>query len=207
MTRRFALLAALLLPAITAGGCSRNVVAYGDLPDMRDRATVALRSEQKTLALFSRGTSGTIDPAQDDKIAGFAEAYRREGRGPVVVTVPSNPKAKSPQRPAGVIASLARHGVSAGSIKVRSYVPDPGVEPSVQLSFSRIAADVTCKGIEFPRAARDPGAAVLGCAYTAAVARNVADPLDLAEPRRQDLSPHRGPAVTRLATVPTLIGN
>jgi pilus biogenesis lipoprotein CpaD len=187
-----------MLFAATAAACTASRQSAQPLPDARDRAAVALRAEQKTLALFSRGTRGTIDPAQENKIAGFAEAYRAEGRGPITITVPGAAGEKRARPPEGVIAALARNGVARSAIRVTSYPPQPDLEPSIQLAFSTIAARSNCT-IPRPGAVElDPAAGMIGCAYTAAIARTVADPLDLAEPRRADHSAHRGPAQTRV---------
>ncbi len=195
-SRTFVGLGAAVL-ALAAAGCAGKTAAFDEV-DLRNRSAITLKSDQRSLALFARGTSGILDGAQERKIQQFVQAYRAEGRGPMHVRVPQRADGKTP-RPAGLLAALGRHGVSGSSVKVSGYVAPQGLEPAVQLAYETVGAVATCRDFQAGTFERDPGAAGLGCAYTAAIARTVADPLDLAEPRRTDLSPSRGPSAARLA--------
>lgn len=185
--RRFAVRRAALCiaAALSAAGCSKTLRPAEDV-DLRYRAHIAVASEQKTLVLFSRGMTGRLDADQTAKIADFAKAYRSEARGPMIVAVPHAGEGR-PRRPEGLLSSLAGHGISGRSVRLTTYVPDPALEPGIRLAYETVGAKAICDDRPPSRFDTDPGAARMGCAYASAIAANVADPLDLAEPRARGL--------------------
>ena len=154
--------------------------------DLRYRARIVIKAEQKTLAIFPRQGLARLDPMQSAKISDFARSYRAEGRGPLRVLVPQDAKGHAP-RPTAILAELSRAGVRPGGVTVGAYAPDVRLEPPVRLSYEAASADALCDERPSGKLVRDPAAALMGCAFASAVARTAADPLDLAEPRATGL--------------------
>lgn len=172
---------ACILLALAGAACSPMRASPEDT-DMRYRAATVLRNGEKVLSIFPRGSESRIDETQAAKIRQFAGTFRQEGRGPMLVAVPQEPDGRT-RRPEALLAVLAGSGVSGRAVRIVGFVPYRNFASAWRLSYGTIEATAICDERPSGRFERDPGAARLGCAYTAALARTVADPLDLAEPR------------------------
>jgi pilus assembly protein CpaD len=190
--------AALGLLAMTLAGCATGTeTTSSTLPaDYRLRHPIGLVNAPTDLDVFVGRNTGFIDPRQTDEIRTFALDFRREGRGPMVVLVPTEGGGLPVANHRGVQAiraTLARNGVSASMIQVSSYAsPGDPVAAPVRLTFAKLQAKVMSRCGEWPADISGAGSLEgwqnrsyhnFGCAYQTQIANQVDDPLDLVRPR------------------------
>ena len=185
-------IACALLPACV----SRKADVTASVPtDVRDRHPIVLSESPRSIEIYAG--AGRLDLRQSDDIAAFAAEYRAHGRSQIVAEVPSQDGVRGSGH-RGLMAvrdSLARNGVGASSVQVRSYpAPDYTVAAPVRLSFARLQARVPHECGNWPE---DLGASNgtfsatnrpyhnLGCAYQTNIAALVADPVDLVRGRTE----------------------
>jgi len=189
---------ALALGAL-AGGCAGKG-AQADPPslapvDTRERHPIVLRDAPRSLDVFVGRAGSSLDSRQAEDVADFAQAFRRSGKGGLVAEVPTGSRRERATHETlnGIRATLARNGVPAHALSIRSYpIQDPGLASPIRLSFASLQAVVPHQCGQWPT---DLGVSDfkfwtsnepywnLGCASQATLAAQVADPIDLVRAR------------------------
>lgn len=176
--------------ALMATGCMKNrataQIAYPD--DVRERHPITLGTKVKTLDLFAMG--GGIGERQTEDLAGFVAAYRREGRGPIIVQVPSGPGAGHDQ--AGAVNAV-RRVLGPRGYQMSSYAAHSSqVAAPIRVSYHALKAAVPHGCGDWPDDLIMDNIKIsgpnqtywnFGCATQANLAAQVDDPLDFVRPR------------------------
>lgn len=184
--------AALLAGCVTEGSTD---VASGGAYDYRLRHPIVVKEKAKVVHLFIGKDRSTLTPDQRAQVRGFAQTWRQEATGGIIIDVPRG----APNAAASAGASrearslLIAAGVPPRVIAVHPYhVPNPHRLATVQLSYPRMAAEAGPCG-EWPD---DIGSNTIenvenkpywnfGCATQRNLAAMVADPADLVQPRAE----------------------
>lgn len=143
--RRAALAAAA---ALALSGCGltakKDVTASIPAPvDYRQRHPIAIKDGERTMEMFVGARRGALTPSQRSDVVAFAQAWRREGTGGMLIDVPSGtPNARAAaeamREVRGVLASA---GVPSGAVKTRGYRPsDPGMLATLKVTYPRMTA-------------------------------------------------------------------
>lgn len=180
----------LLACALAASACSRGQttgsIKYPD--DTRDRHPIVLGTKVKSLDLFVMG--GGIGERQSDELANFVAAYRREGRGPINVQVPTGPGAGRDQ---GQAVSAVRRILGARGYQISHYTAhSPAIAAPIRISYHALQASVPHNCGDWPDDLITSNNTIsgqnqtywnFGCATQANLAAQVEDPLDFARAR------------------------
>ncbi|WP_439372371.1 CpaD family pilus assembly protein [Bradyrhizobium sp. PMVTL-01] len=223
--RRRGVSIALVLTGLSVmlGACNTTgeIVTETVPTDYRQRHPIAVQEGKKSIVIFVGKARGGLSDAQHSDVAGIARDWVREGTGSVVVDVPvdtanSRAAAASYQE---IRAVLATGGVPSRAIVKRPYRPeDPGLLPTIRLSYSRIAAVAGPCGLwpeDIGPSILDPGYNEnhpyfnLGCASQRNLAAMIDNPADLEQPRsetpaytaRRDIAFDRYRKGTPIATI------
>jgi pilus assembly protein CpaD len=192
--------AALLLLAGAAAfplaGCktaSQEVVSTSTI-DYTVRHPIGLVNAPSDLDLFLARNDSRLDERQGTDLDRFAEDYRRNGRGPMQMMVPSGQSGYGGERV--VRAALAEHGIRGSNVRVATYRTDAGPYAApIRLSFAKLQAKVMTKCGQWPEDINGNAASLegwqnrpyynLGCSYQTMIANQVDDPIDLVRPRAE----------------------
>ncbi len=198
-------LAAAALAAML-GACNTTYDVTSSVPDdYRRRHPIAIREGERTVQLFVGSNRGGLTPAQRADVLAFANAWRKEATGGVVIDVPSGTPNETAAREAvhETNSILAAAGVPQDGVVMRPYSPArPDVLATVRLSYPRMTAEAGPCGL-WPQ---DIGPTNLtynenvtwwnfGCAHQRNLAAMVDNPTDLVQPRGE------APAYTARRTV------
>lgn len=182
--------------ALLVCGCNtdQQVAGVPDAPtDYRLRHPITIKEADHTLELFIGSNRGTLDPTQRAQVLAFAQTWRREATGGVVVDLPvgtSNERSAA-EAMREIRSILAATGVPPESMLVRGYHPSERKLATVRITYPRIAAQAGPCGL-WPE---DIGPSYnrnyfenqpmwnLGCASQRNLAAMVDNPADLVEPR------------------------
>ena len=202
MTRRRNLRIALALTgisvALAACNTTGDVVTTQTVPtDYRQRHPIAVQEGKKSIVIFVGKARGGLSSTQRADVAGIARDWAREGTGSVVVDVPvdtANSRAASATYH-DIRAVLTAGGVPSRAVMQHPYRPeDPGLLPTIRLSYSRIAAVAGPCGLwpeDVGPNILDPGYNEnrpyfnLGCASQRNLAAMIDNPADLEQPRAE----------------------
>lgn len=199
-TKRRSRLAAQAAGLLTAGalltGCqtNREIVAYAPPADYRLRHPIAIKERARSVEVFIGSNRGNLTTPQRASIVGFANNWRREGTGGVIVDIPAGTPNEIAANDAlkEIKPLLHAAGVPPHGIVVRPYHPgDPARLATIRLSYPAMAADTGPCGL-WPN---DVGPTIarehlenrpywnLGCASQRNLAAMVENPADLVQPR------------------------
>jgi pilus assembly protein CpaD len=199
--RRRSLRIALALTGLSVvlGACNTtgDIVTQTVPTDYRQRHPIAVQEARKSIVVFVGKARGGLSAAQSADIAGVARDWVREGTGTVVVDVPvdtANSRAASATYQ-DIRSVLAAGGVPSRAVVRHPYRPeDPGLLPTIRVSYSRIAAVAGPCGL-WPEDTGpnllDPGYNEnrpyfnLGCASQRNLAAMIDNPADLEQPRAE----------------------
>jgi len=209
--------AGMALRAAVVGGCAilvcscttdQQVAGVPDVPsDYRLRHPISIKEADRTLELFMGSNRGTLDPTQRAEVLAFAQNWRHEATGGVIVDLPAG---TSNERSAAesmreISSILVASGVPPEGIVVRGYHPSELKLATVRITYPRLAAQAGPCGI-WPE---DIGPSFnrdyfenqpwwnLGCASQRNLAAMVENPSDLVQPRGETpaYTPRRTTAV------------
>jgi pilus assembly protein CpaD len=172
----------------------QQVAAVPDVPtDYRLRHPITLSESEHTLELFIGSNRGTLSAAQRADVLAFAQTWRREATGGVVVALPVGTSdaraAAEAMREIGSI--LTASGVPPKGIVVRNYHPPEGNLATIRITYPKITAQAGPCGL-WPE---DVGPSLnrdhfenqppwnFGCASQRNLAAMVDNPADLVQPR------------------------
>lgn len=163
--------------------------------DYRLRHPISITEKARTLELFLGSNRGSLTPVQRAQLLEFAESWRGEATGGVLIDLPagsSNGRSSAAALPE-IESILAVTGVPRRSMAVRRYHVAPTTLATVRVSYPRIAAQAGPCGL-WPE---DIGPSLnsdyfenqppwnFGCATQRNLASMVADPADLVQPRAE----------------------
>jgi pilus assembly protein CpaD len=195
---RIALALTGLSVMLAACNTTSEVVTTQAVPtDYRQRHPIAVQEGRKSIVIFVGKARGGLSAVQQADVAGIARDWVREGTGSVVVDVPvdtQNARAASATYH-DIRSVLTAGGVPSRAVVQRPYRPeDPGLLPTIRLSYSRIAAVAGPCGL-WPE---DVGPNILnpgynenrpyfnlGCASQRNLAAMIDNPADLEQPRAE----------------------
>jgi pilus assembly protein CpaD len=184
--------------AIFVCGCNtdQQVAAVPDVPtDYRLRHPITLSETDHTLQVFVGSSRGDLSATQRAEVLAFAQTWRREATGGVVVNLPtgtSNEHA-SAEAVRTIRSILAASGVPADGIVVRGYQPPGRNIAAIRITYPRIGAQAGPCGL-WPE---DIGPSFnrnyfenqpvynAGCATQRNLAAMVDNPADLVQPRAE----------------------
>lgn len=189
--------------AVVAGslsGCYAATTPYvpqdtaGYPNDYRKRHKITLRDGSHSMEVFIGQSRGSLTPTQRAEVLAFAQVWKDEATGGVVIDVPTgtaNQFAAS-QAVREINSIFAASGVPMQSVAVRPYTPEnPKEFPTLRLKYSKIVAEAGPCGL-WPQ---DLGPSFdpfynenrnywnLGCSNQRNLAAMVANPADLVQPR------------------------
>jgi pilus assembly protein CpaD len=198
-------IAALAIRAVIVGGCAifvcgcntdQQVAAVPDVPtDYRLRHPITINETDHTLQVFVGSSRGELNAGQRAEVLAFAQTWRREATGGVVVDLPvgtSNERA-SAEAMRTIRSILAASGVPPDGIVVRGYQPPGRNIAAIRITYPRIGAQAGPCGM-WPE---DIGPSFnrnyfenqpvynAGCATQRNLAAMVDNPPDLVQPRAE----------------------
>jgi pilus assembly protein CpaD len=195
--RRLRIAVALMGLAITLAACNTTdeVVTQTVPTDYRQRHPIAVQEGKRSIVIFVGQARGGLSESQRADVEGIARDWVREGTGAVVVDVPvdtANAKAASATW-REIRSVLGAVGVPSRGIVQHPYRPvDPGLLPTIRVSYSKITAVAGPCGL-WPE---DVGPSMFdptynenkpyfnfGCATQRNFAAMVDNPADLEQPR------------------------
>jgi pilus assembly protein CpaD len=180
--------------------CSCNtdqqIAGVPDVPtDYRLRHPITISETDHTLEIFVGSNRGELNAAQRAEVLAFAQTWKREATGGVVVDLPvgtSNERAAA-EAMRTMRSLLAAGGVPPDGVAVRGYHPQTSALATVRISYPRIRAQAGPCGI-WPA---DIGPSFnrdyfenqppwnQGCATQRNLAAMVDNPADLVQPRAE----------------------
>jgi pilus assembly protein CpaD len=182
--------------AVFLGACNTDQQVAGVPsvpPDYRMRHPISIKEADRTLELFMGSNRGALTPSQRADILSFAQRWRREASGGVIVELPAgstNARAAADALPE-IRSILAASGVPPQGIVVRNYPGDARTFATVRIIYPAIVAQAGPCGL-WPK---DIGPSAnreyfenqpywnLGCSSQQNLAAMVDNPADLVQPR------------------------
>jgi len=183
--------------ALFACGCNTDqpqVAAVPDVPtDYRLRHPITISEADHTLEVFIGSNRGELSATQRAEVLEFAQTWKREATGGVVVDLPvgtSNERAAAEAMRA-IRSILAASGVPPDGIIVRGYRPPGRNLATIRITYPKISAQAGPCGL-WPK---DIGPSFnreyfenqppwnAGCASQRNLAAMVDNPADLVQPR------------------------
>jgi pilus assembly protein CpaD len=137
--------AAVVGAAVLVCACNtdQQITGAPEAPtDYRMRHPITMREADRTFELFIGSSHGALNPTQRAEMLAFAQSWRRDTTGGVIVDLPvggSNERAAAEAMPE-ISSILAASGVPPHAIVVHHYRSPPGVLATVRISYPRIAA-------------------------------------------------------------------
>lgn len=185
--------------SVMLGACNTTgeIVTQTVPTDYRQRHPIAVQEGKKSIVIFVGSARGGLSAAQRADVAGIARDWVREGTGSVVVDVPvdtANSRAAAATYQ-DIRSVLTSGGVPSRAIVQHRYRPeDPGLLPTIRLSYSKITAVAGPCGLwpeDVGPNILDPGYNEnqpyfnLGCASQRNLAAMIDNPADLEQPRAE----------------------
>ncbi|MPZ55796.1 MAG: pilus assembly protein CpaD [Rhizobiales bacterium] len=161
--------------------------------DYRQRHPIVIKEKDRTVELFIGNSRGGLTPDQRADVPAFAQAWKREATGGIVINVPvgAHNAAAAGGAVRKVRSILTASGIPAKGIVVRGYrIAGPAQLATVRLNYPRMAAEAGPCGL-WPADVGPTARAYLqnkpywnhGCASQRNLAAMVANPADLVQPR------------------------
>lgn len=184
----------VVMAASALSGCYAPRETASVPNDYRKRHPIGLRDGERTVEVFLGANRGALTPAQRADVAAFAQAWKRESTGGVIIDVPSGtPNAYAASDATREIRAIfAASGIPGHGVAVRPYQSDnPYKLSALRMSYSRIMAEAGPCGL-WPQdlgPSPDPNHNEnkpywnLGCANQRNLAAMVDTPSDLVQPR------------------------
>jgi pilus assembly protein CpaD len=192
------LLGILLLAGVALGGCQHNPLTTGisdPAPaDYRQRHPITVSEGERTLEMFIGRSRGGLNPSQRADVVAFAQTWRRESTGGIVIQLPTGtPNAYAANDAMQEVrAVLSQEGVPPNAIATQPYQPsDPRIMANLKLLYPKmVAAAGPCGlwpndiGPSLNRKYKENGQYYnFGCAQQRNLAAMVENPADLVQPR------------------------
>jgi len=184
--------------AILVCGCNTDnqVAGVPDVPtDYRLRHPITIGEADHTLEVFIGSSRGELNPTQRAEVTEFAQTWKREATGGVVVDLPvgTSNEHSAAEAMRAIRSILVASGVPANGLLVRGYHPPAINLATIRITYPRIAAQAGPCGLwpedigpSFNRnyfENQPPWNA--GCATQRNLAAMVNNPADLVQPRAE----------------------
>lgn len=187
------------LTAISLGACAQlaetNPPAYA--PDYHDRFPIKLANAPETLNVYPMEYA-SLDRDQKITVADFAKNFRRSSKSVLSVAVPADIGGKVDAQTAAhakqILKTLQDNGVARSSVRGQTYLPeDPAGLNPIKLTYVKPKATVSEECGLWPDdtgfASIEPAIENLpyynhGCATQQAIAKQMADPMDIVRQHR-----------------------
>ena len=196
--RKLRIALALTGLSVMLGACNTTEIVTQTVPtDYRQRHPIAVQEGKKSIVIFVGKARGGLSAAQHSDVAGIARDWGHEGTGSVVVDVPVD---TANSRAAAATYQEIRSVHTSGGVPSRAIVPhpyrpeDPGLLPTIRVSYSKIAAVAGPCGLwpeDVGPSILDPGYSEnrpyfnLGCASQRNLAAMIDNPAALEQPRAE----------------------
>jgi pilus assembly protein CpaD len=190
--------AALAAAAAALCGCntdSKITGAPGVPYDYRLRHPISITEKEHGLKIFVGAFRGSLTPAQRAEVLAFAQSWRDEATGGVIIDVPvGTPNERTSAAAVQEVQSiLAATGVPPASMAIRSYRATVQALAPVRITYPRMTAQAGPCGMWpediGPSLNRDytenQPAWNYGCATQRNLAAMVENPADLVQPRAE----------------------
>lgn len=191
-------LALIATCAVTLAACNATTreVTGSVASDVRQRHPIVLKEGPQTVNLFIGDKRGTLNGSQRAEVLSFANDWRREATGGILIDVPAGTSNAGTAANAAreVRSILASAGVPPHSVQMRENRPkSPGKLATLRLHYPRVMADAGPCGL-WPD---DLGPTYerehlenrqywnFGCAQQRNLAAMVDNPTDLVQPRSE----------------------
>lgn len=178
--------AAVLAAALGAAGCAVSPNGPQEALTVQQAHPISVDSQTITLTLAVDDGRNGLSPLDAARVRGMADAYMRNGHGPLSISAPSGVSGREADALAGrVRAALYDAGVPEAAISVAAYPQGAPVRSDLIVSFTRYTATPSACGIwtgiaeADSRNIRTPN---FGCATQNNLAAMIADPRHLVEP-------------------------
>jgi pilus assembly protein CpaD len=196
--RRIGAAAALMLAGLALGGCNtaKEVDVTASIPtDYRLRHPISIQEADRKIDIFIGTARGGLEASQQADVMAFAQAWRGEATGGIIVDVPTGTaNARAAQDAWREIRSIFNAvGVPPRSVAVRPYRPSsPEQLATIKLRYPKMAANAGPCGLwpedlgptwRSPIYTENRTHYNFGCASQRNLAAMVANPADLAQPR------------------------
>ena len=186
--------------ALVICGCNTDqpqIAAVPDVPtDYRLRHPITISEADHSLEIFVGSNRGELSATQRAEVLAFAQTWKHEATGGVLVNLPVGTGNERAAAAAGreVRSILAASGVPADGIVVRGYHPPGGRLATIHITYPKISAQAGPCGL-WPQ---DIGPSLnrgyfenqppwnFGCASQRNLAAMVDNPADLVQPRARD---------------------
>jgi pilus assembly protein CpaD len=184
--------------ALTLGGCNtaREAQIADNVPnEYQLRHPIAIQEANKTVELFIGTSRGGLEASQQVDVMAFAQTWRQEATGGIIVEVPNGtPNARAAADAMREVRSIFNAaGVPARSVAVRPYRPvSPSQLATIRLNYPKMTANAGPCGLwpeDLGPTWRNPIYTTNqpywnhGCANQRNLAAMVANPADLVQPR------------------------
>ena len=180
--------------AVLLAGCFQHADVADNYPyDIRQRHPITLHQGQHTVEVFLGRYRGGLNPGQRADVLAFAQGWRHEGTGGIVVDVPSNRRtARAAADSLRQIYSIfAASRIPRDAVHVRHHRAAGNALASIKLDYSKLVASAGPCG-QWPKDI-GPGSGKqyftnrpywnFGCSMQHNIAAMVANPADLVQPR------------------------
>jgi pilus assembly protein CpaD len=198
-------IAGVVLRAAIVGGCAifvcscttdQQVAGVPDVPvDYRQRHPITVTEADHTIELFIGSNRGELNARQRAEVLAFAQTWKHEATGGVVVELPvgTTNERSAAEAMHGIRSIMTASGVPADGIVVRGYHPVAVRLATIRISYPKIAAQAGPCGL-WPE---DIGPSWnrdhfenqpvwnAGCATQRNLAAMVDNPEDLVQPRAE----------------------
>jgi pilus assembly protein CpaD len=184
--------------ALVVCGCNtdQQIAGVPEAPtDYRMRHPITITEGDRTLQLFVGSNRGALAPTQRAEVLAFAQTWRHEATGGVIVDLPTGTSNEHASADAlhEIQSILAASGVPPQGIFVRSYAAPQRTLATIRITYPRITAQAGPCGV-WPE---DIGPSMnrdyfenqpywnFGCANQRNLAAMVDNPADLVQPRSE----------------------
>jgi pilus assembly protein CpaD len=196
--------------ATSLAGCYTQRTAQEVYPnDYRERHPINLKEGERTVEIFLGRNRGGLTPSQRADVLSFAQLWRREATGGIIVDVPqggpTDRAAADSMREVNSIFDAS--GVPRNAVHVNGYRPSDSVLASIRINYSKLVAEAGPCGLwphdlgtSFDRTYTENRSYWnLGCASQRSLAAMVDNPADLVQPRGEApaYSPRRSVAIDK----------
>jgi pilus assembly protein CpaD len=185
--------------ALALSGCvtGKDTATTASIPtDYRLRHPITIKETDRTVEVFIGASRGSLTPVQRAEVLSFAQTWKKEATGGVILDVPTGTTnaVAAEQASREVRSILAAAGVPAYAVAVRPYQPqNRRAVATIRMNYPQMSAETgPCglwpddlgPGYESSHMENKPYWN-LGCASQRNLAAMVANPADLVQPRAE----------------------
>ncbi|WP_297799151.1 CpaD family pilus assembly protein [uncultured Brevundimonas sp.] len=181
------------LYAVLIAGSALGLAACGGLDAGLDRGPAinplsryVLQVEPDFDRIALRARSDGLSEPQRRAVSQLATRYRASAQTGLVIQVPGAGDNVTNATARNIVNALAGYGIGSSQISMGSYEA-PGADAPVLVGFETIRAQVPQCGTAWgsaTRTAQNTGSANFGCAVTANLAAQIANPNDIVSPQQ-----------------------